>query len=351
MEALTRVVSGCARAVAAAVLVAACAAPRAFAQSDIVRGRPEVPEQKPQHDTRAADEDSLEHLIVDDPVAIPLLDEPGAPVTRSRVPPRYPESARKAGVQGTVRILARIARDGSVARARVTKSIPALDRAALDAVEEWAFVPVTAEGRPVEADVAIPIRFLLPADPAFDWRAGREAGAAAEKAGKTALAFERYLASFRAALAVSTPEAESLRGDLARLGGVLAAKDPAGDGRVAPVEAWVETKNGDGFMQAAGSRGRRVPGEGHGREAMRESTDVRNVDWGAATAAYRRATDVAPWHAPLYRRLATAQERAGDLPGAIRSLELCLAADPRAADRGEIVARLSSLQSRARPDR
>lgn len=336
-----------ARTAIGAVLVAACAASPAFAQSEITRGRPEVPEQKPQHDTRAADEDSLENLIVDDPVAIPLLDEPGAPVTRLRVPPRYPGSALKSGVQGTVRILARIGRDGSVARTRVTKSIPALDRAALDAVETWAFTPVTAEGKPVEADVAIPIRFLLPADPAFDWRAGREAGIAAERGGRPVQAFERYIAAFRAALADSAAEAESLRADVARVAGVLAVKDRGSDQLVPPVEAWVEMRAGDALLLAVGSR----PPPRDLFNGGPDSSDVRNIDLALAAAAYRRATDVAPWHAPLYRKLASVAERSGDLPGAVRALELSLAADPRAADRAAIVTRLSSLRVRAQPGR
>lgn len=305
-----------------AVLVAACAAPPALAQSELTRGRPEVPEQKPQHDTRPADEDSLEHLIVDDAVAIPLLDEPGAPLTRLRIPPRYPETALKSGVQGTVRILARIARDGSVARARVTKSIPALDRAALDAVEAWQFVPVTADGKPVEADIAIPIRFLLPADPAFDWRAGRAAGAAAERGGDAARAFERYVAAFRAAVADSAAEAESLRTDVARVAGLLVMKEAGSEQRVPPVEAWVEMTRGDSLAARATRREDHLP----------------------ALAAYRRATDAAPWHAPLYRRLAAAQQRV-DRIAAIRSLELCLAADPRAGDRAETIRRLSALRA------
>ena len=53
----------------------------------------------------------------------------------------YPEEARAAGVSGVVIIEVTVGTDGSVAVARVVRSIPLLDQAALDAVYQWDTCP------------------------------------------------------------------------------------------------------------------------------------------------------------------------------------------------------------------
>jgi TonB family protein len=78
-----------------------------------------------------------------------------------RVPPTYPESARRAGVSGTVLVQALVGRDGTVRDTRVVSSIPMLDAAAVRAVQQWRFEPATDRGRPVAVWVAIPVTFTL----------------------------------------------------------------------------------------------------------------------------------------------------------------------------------------------
>ncbi len=78
-----------------------------------------------------------------------------------KVPPQYPEEARKAGVDGTVLVQALVGKDGRVSDVRVQKSIPALDAAAVACVYQWRFKPALAKGDPVAVWVAIPIRFAL----------------------------------------------------------------------------------------------------------------------------------------------------------------------------------------------
>ena len=51
----------------------------------------------------------------------------------------YPDEARRARVEGTVLVEADIAQDGRVVGARVTQSVPLLDRAALEAIEQYEF--------------------------------------------------------------------------------------------------------------------------------------------------------------------------------------------------------------------
>jgi protein TonB len=76
---------------------------------------------------------------------------------------RYPESARRAGTQGTVTLRVQVTREGLVARVDVEKSSgsPHLDAAALEAVKAWRFVPARQGAQPVESWVLVPIVFRL----------------------------------------------------------------------------------------------------------------------------------------------------------------------------------------------
>lgn len=78
-----------------------------------------------------------------------------------RVPPEYPNAARKAGVSGKVMVQALIGRDGLVKDTRVVESIPPLDRAAVAAVRQWEFKPAQGDGRSVAVWVGIPVSFKL----------------------------------------------------------------------------------------------------------------------------------------------------------------------------------------------
>lgn len=78
-------------------------------------------------------------------------------------PPEYPEVAVKRGYQGVVVILARISVEGSPVEVTLERSsgYRLLDRAARKAVLRWKFHPGTRNGRPVESEVEIPIRFTI----------------------------------------------------------------------------------------------------------------------------------------------------------------------------------------------
>ena len=83
------------------------------------------------------------------------------PEAVTKVPPEYPEEARRAGVQGTVMVQARVMEDGTVGDAKIVKSIPLLDDAAAACVRQWRFKPALAKGKPVSVWVAVPIQFSL----------------------------------------------------------------------------------------------------------------------------------------------------------------------------------------------
>lgn len=75
------------------------------------------------------------------------------------VKPVYPAIARSAGVAGVVTIEATIGEDGKVIEAKVVRSIPLLDQAALDAVRQWEYMPSLLNGVPVPVLVTVTINF------------------------------------------------------------------------------------------------------------------------------------------------------------------------------------------------
>lgn len=77
------------------------------------------------------------------------------------VAPAYPEIARRANVEGTVIIEAVIGVDGGVRDARVLRSVPLLDRAALDAVKQWRYAPTRLGGVAVPVIVTVTVQFRL----------------------------------------------------------------------------------------------------------------------------------------------------------------------------------------------
>jgi protein TonB len=75
------------------------------------------------------------------------------------VKPVYPAIARSARVAGAVTIEATIGPDGKVIDAKVVRSIPLLDQAALDAVQQWEYTPTLLNGVPVPVLVTVTINF------------------------------------------------------------------------------------------------------------------------------------------------------------------------------------------------
>ena len=96
------------------------------------------------------------------PAAIPVLT--GAPrFRRPPAPPRYPEQARDAGIEGTALLRLRVAADGTTRDIRLLRSTGnrELDAAAEAAARRWEIAPALENGRPIEAWVDIPVRFRI----------------------------------------------------------------------------------------------------------------------------------------------------------------------------------------------
>ena len=77
------------------------------------------------------------------------------------VKPVYPAMAKSARVAGVVIIEATIGADGKVIDAKVLRSVPMLDQAALDAVRQWEYTPTLLNGVPVPVVMTVTINFKL----------------------------------------------------------------------------------------------------------------------------------------------------------------------------------------------
>ncbi|HEY6361174.1 MAG TPA: M56 family metallopeptidase, partial [Vicinamibacterales bacterium] len=113
------------------------------------------------------------------PAARPLTDRAGAvatswtegvlrvggvvlpPVKTRHVDPAYPAAAQDAGVEGVVILEVLIDEHGTVADTRVLRSIPLLDRVAIEAVRQWEFTPTLLNGVPTPVVMTVTLKFTL----------------------------------------------------------------------------------------------------------------------------------------------------------------------------------------------
>ena len=75
--------------------------------------------------------------------------------------PDYPQLAKLARIQGTARLEALIATDGTIKDLKVVSGHPLLVKAALEAVESWRYRPTLLNGQPVEVETEIDVNFSL----------------------------------------------------------------------------------------------------------------------------------------------------------------------------------------------
>jgi protein TonB len=95
-------------------------------------------------------------------VAVEEMPEPigGLQAIQSKI--KYPEIAKRAGVEGRVYVLAFVDENGDVTKAEIIKGLGAgLDEEALNAVKKTKFKPGKQRGKPVKVQVSIPILFKL----------------------------------------------------------------------------------------------------------------------------------------------------------------------------------------------
>ena len=77
--------------------------------------------------------------------------------------PRYPEAARREGVEGTVTLRFEVLASGKVGTVQVQRSAgrPDMDRAAVEAIKTWLFEPARRGKEAVAVWVTLPVRFEL----------------------------------------------------------------------------------------------------------------------------------------------------------------------------------------------
>jgi periplasmic protein TonB len=79
-----------------------------------------------------------------------------------QVQPRYTEVARRAGVQGSVIVEAIIDEQGNVDNVRVLRGLPmGLDKAAIEAIQQWRFKPATMGSKPVKVYFTLTVNFTI----------------------------------------------------------------------------------------------------------------------------------------------------------------------------------------------
>lgn len=102
------------------------------------------------------------------PVEVPASSVP-APWVEPRVltqhnrPPDYPETARRLGHEGEVRVGVRVGADGAALEVWLESACrwPELNRAALQAVRGFRFEPARENGAPTEGTLVVPVVFRL----------------------------------------------------------------------------------------------------------------------------------------------------------------------------------------------
>ena len=87
----------------------------------------------------------------------------GPVLAEGNPPADYPLESRRRKEEGTVLVLARVDRAGSVTFAELARSSghASIDAAALSAVRGWRFLPALDRGSPVECEVELPVTFRL----------------------------------------------------------------------------------------------------------------------------------------------------------------------------------------------
>ncbi|MGA8739738.1 MAG: M56 family metallopeptidase [Terracidiphilus sp.] len=79
----------------------------------------------------------------------------------SKVNPKYPPEAKKAGIQGTVVLDAVVGKTGDVEKLNVVSGPNELQQSSLDAVRQWKYRPFLLNGDPIEVETTISVIYSL----------------------------------------------------------------------------------------------------------------------------------------------------------------------------------------------
>jgi protein TonB len=86
------------------------------------------------------------------------------PQVINKVPPTYPDLARRAGVEGTVYLDLLVDKEGKVRDVKILKpsgSNVGFEEAAKEAVKKWTFSPAIQNGKPIAVWMTLPVKFQV----------------------------------------------------------------------------------------------------------------------------------------------------------------------------------------------
>lgn len=98
-------------------------------------------------------------VLVEEPIEFWTVED--KPKITKRFPPRYPEVARRSGIEGNILVRVLISSEGKVQKAEVLRGMTIFHEAALTAVRQYEFAPARQNDKPVPVWMALPIRFRL----------------------------------------------------------------------------------------------------------------------------------------------------------------------------------------------
>ena len=131
--------------------------------------QPQVPVAKPSEGAKPQPPESKkpEAAKTDDPAGdeprpVRAIGDIKAPKILKEVAPIYPEAARKAGTKGFVILEVTTDSRGRVTNAKVLRSLPGCDQAAIDAVRRYVYEPVIIRGRPRGVIFSVTVFFKSP---------------------------------------------------------------------------------------------------------------------------------------------------------------------------------------------
>jgi len=79
----------------------------------------------------------------------------------TRVDPVYPAEAQRQGIEGPVKVHVVFSSEGAVTKVTFVSGPQELATAAMDAVRQWRYSPTLFDGKPVETEGNVTIRFRL----------------------------------------------------------------------------------------------------------------------------------------------------------------------------------------------
>jgi TonB family protein len=92
----------------------------------------------------------------------PAVDDGALRSLIHRVEPQYPAEAKARHVQGPVVLDIQVMGDGAVGKVAVVSGDPLLTQSAIDAVKQWRYQPEMENGREIESQARVTVKFTLP---------------------------------------------------------------------------------------------------------------------------------------------------------------------------------------------